>query len=98
MRRLRWLALILGLVVSACGGSTSIPGTIAIPPPTCAQVYTLLRLTPSQIQQEDSAGRCVRPNLAVSGELQGRVRAAHINQPCSKLARGDGLPSNFYDF
>src|SRR5258708_1851653 len=97
MRRLPWLGLVLSLALSACGAGTSSPGTAAGQSTSCAQVYGLLRFSPSQIQQDESAGGCVHPNLGFSGELSGRITAAHVDQPCPRPQRGANLPSNAYD-
>src|SRR5258708_16012295 len=96
MRGLPWLTLVLGLALPACGGTTT-SGNALGPSTSCAQVYALLRFTPSQVEQDTAARRCVQPNLAFSGELQGQARAAHIDQPCTTPLRGASLPTNSYD-
>lgn len=96
MKTLPWLGLVLSLAGSACGATTSNPGPATGPHTTCAQIYRLLRFSPSQVQQDESTGGCVHPNLAFAGELQGQVLAAHIDQPCPRPQRGATLPTNAY--
>jgi hypothetical protein len=97
MRRLLWLTLVSSLALPACGGGTNTPGKAVGPPTSCAQIYALLRFTPAQAQQDESAGGCVHPDLAFSGELRGRAQVAHVDAPCAKPQRGASMPSSGYD-